>query len=95
MSPGAIQNVMSLKQTFLALTVLLGLAALLNAAEPGHETAAEGASAHAAHAGPPVSPAAPTLFKVGPLEITNSIFYTWIIGALILVVVRTGTKKMK
>ena len=86
---------MPLKKTFLTAVVLLGLAAFLNAAEPRHEVAAEGAAPHSAHAGPPVSPDAPTLFHIGPLPVTNSIIYTWIIAAVILFVIRAGTKKME
>ncbi len=60
-----------------------------------HEvSAAEAGAEHATHAGPPVSASAPTLFHVGPLPVTNSMVYTWIIGALIFVFVRSGTKKM-
>ncbi|MSU57308.1 MAG: ATP synthase F0 subunit A [Pedosphaera sp.] len=86
---------MSLKKTILTAAVLLGFAAFLNAAEPGHEAAVDGAAPHAGHVGPPVSPEAPTLFHIGPLPVTNSIVYTWIIGAVILFVIRAGTKKMK
>ena len=86
---------MSLKQTFLTAVVSLGLAAFLNAAEAGHEVAVEGVAPHSAHIGPPVSPDAPTLFHIGPLPVTNSIIYTWIIAAVILFVIRAGTRKMK
>jgi F-type H+-transporting ATPase subunit a len=47
------------------------------------------------HQGPPVTAHAPTLFHIGPLPVTNSMIYTWIVGALIFVVVRSGTKKMR
>ena len=49
---------------------------------------------HGGHTGPPVTADAPTLFHIGPLPVTNSMIYTWIVGAVIFVVVRTGTKKM-
>ena len=79
--------------------VSFGLVALLNAAGSNHESVVAGVSAavesHAAHEGPPVSAAAPTLFKVGPLEVTNSIVYTWVIAALIFIVVRLGTRNLK
>lgn len=69
------------------------------AAEPGasaavaHE-AAQHQAAHGGHAGPPVSPDAPTLFHVGPLPVTNSMVYTWVVAAVIFCVVRLGTRKM-
>ena len=92
-----IQTVMSLKKSFLTIAVLLGFVAFLNAAEPEHGVAGEAAAhaAHAAHAGSPVSPHAPVLFNLGPLPVTNSIVYTWVIGALILFVIRAGTKNMR
>lgn len=81
------------------------LAMRLSAAEPAathpaegvaHETAAAaGHEAHDDHAGPPVSPEAPTLFKVGPLPVTNSMIYTWVIMGFIFLVVRLGTRQMQ
>jgi F-type H+-transporting ATPase subunit a len=62
----------------LAATVLLAPMAL---------TAAE-------HAGPPVSPAAPTIFNIGPLPVTNAMIYTWIIAAIIFIIVKAGTSKL-
>jgi len=53
------------------------------------------AAAHEAHSGPPVSPSAPTLFHIGLFPVTNAMVYTWIIAALIFVIVRTATKKMR
>jgi F-type H+-transporting ATPase subunit a len=38
--------------------------------------------------------AAPTLFHVGPLPVTNSMINTWIIAAVIFVVVRLGTRQL-
>jgi F-type H+-transporting ATPase subunit a len=59
----------------------------------GHDDPAD--EAQASHSGPPVAAHAPTLFHIGPLPVTNSIVYTWLIGAFILVVVRAGTKNIK
>jgi F-type H+-transporting ATPase subunit a len=57
--------------------------------------------ADASH-GPPVSPAAPTLFDLGktlglPFEvpITNSMIYTWIIMAFLFIVIRAGTRHLR
>jgi F-type H+-transporting ATPase subunit a len=48
----------------------------------------------AEHAGPPVSPAAPTIFNIGPLPVTNAMIYTWVIAAIIFIVVKLGTSKL-
>ena len=53
------------------------------------------AAEHADASAPPVSPAAPTLFYVGPLPVTNAMVYTWVIAILIFVVVRLGTRNLK
>ncbi len=59
------------------------------------EHAAAGEAEHATHAGPPVSAAAPTLFNIGPLPVTNAMLYTWVIAALIFIIVRVGAGKLK
>ncbi|MBI3881439.1 MAG: F0F1 ATP synthase subunit A [Verrucomicrobia bacterium] len=69
--------------------MLVGLPAVALSAEAAHDS-----TAHEEHAGPPVSSAAPTLFNIGPLPVTNSMVYTWVIAAVIFFIVRTGTKKM-
>jgi F-type H+-transporting ATPase subunit a len=38
---------------------------------------------------------APTLFKIGPLPVTNSMVCTWIVAAVIFVIVRFSTWNMK
>src|SRR5580658_7971957 len=40
-----------------------------------------------------VSPAAPILFHIGPVPVTNSMICTWIVAAIILIVVRVTTWK--
>jgi F-type H+-transporting ATPase subunit a len=52
-------------------------------------------AADTAHHGPPVTPEAPTLFYVGPVPVTNAMVYTWVIAALIFIVVRLGTRNMR
>jgi F-type H+-transporting ATPase subunit a len=47
-----------------------------------------------AGSGPAVPMIAPTLFKIGPLPVTNSMVNTWIIAAVIFLVVRLGTRKL-
>ena len=44
---------------------------------------------------PLVSEIAPTLFKIGPLPVTNSMVCTWIVAAIIFVIVRFSTWNMK
>lgn len=44
---------------------------------------------------PLVSEAPPTLFHIGPLPVTNSMIYTWVVGVVIFAIVRTGTRNMK
>jgi len=44
---------------------------------------------------PSVPEAAPTLFHIGPLPVTNSMVCTWIVAALIFVIVRVTTWKAK
>jgi F-type H+-transporting ATPase subunit a len=60
-------------------------------------TPAEGAAEHAATeaAAPLVSQVAQTLFHIGPLPVSNSMVCTWIVAALIIVIVRLTTWKMK
>jgi len=59
------------------------------------------ASAAEGHNGPPVTPAAPTLYELPlpgtdfKLPITNAMVYTWIIALLIFVIIRLGTRKLK
>ena len=59
-----------------------------------HTTDSAG-DAHGAHAGPPVTPGAVELFHLGPLPVTNSMVYTWIIAIFIIVVLRAATGKMQ
>jgi F-type H+-transporting ATPase subunit a len=60
--------------------------------EPGAVAAAPGK----AEAGQPlVSADAPTLFHIGFFPVTNSMVFTWMVGAMIFLVVRIGTRRMK
>ncbi len=80
------------------LKLILGVLLLSGLAFSG--LAAEGS--HAAAAGPPVTPAAPTLVDLGAklglpfsIPITNSMIYTWVIMALLFIVIRLGTRNLK
>jgi F-type H+-transporting ATPase subunit a len=87
-----------LAKAFTILAVIIGAVWLLgnppgvHAAAAGHGAAEAG---HGHHAGPPVSADAPALFHVGPLPVTNSMIYTWIIAGIIFWVVRSGTRSMR
>lgn len=50
--------------------------------------------AHAASA-ELVPSAAPTLFNIGPLPVTNSMLYTWVVGLVIFTVIKIGTRRMQ
>jgi F-type H+-transporting ATPase subunit a len=65
-----------------------------SASPEGPAPAHDAAGGHQAHDGPPVSADAPTLFHIGPLPVTNSMVYTWVVAAVIFGIVRTGTKRM-
>ena len=84
-----------------ALALFAAVAVLnLHAAESATEvttevTTAAHEAAHAEAAGPIVAPIAHTLFKIGPLPVTNSIICTWIVALVILVIVRFSTWNIK
>jgi F-type H+-transporting ATPase subunit a len=44
--------------------------------------------------GPELSQGAPTLFHLGPIPITNSILYAWVVVAVLVLVVRLGTRNL-
>ncbi len=84
----------------LAMAVAAGLnaqssSALVPAAPPasGTEAAAQTrpAISPGAEAAPRPSQAAPVLFHIGPFPVTNSMVCTWIVAAIILVMVRVAT----
>jgi F-type H+-transporting ATPase subunit a len=89
------------------LVVLLAGFVLRGVAAEPHPEAGAAAPHPAAHAGAPaqgghggheaagVSAKAPELLKIGPLLLTNSMVYTWIIALLIFVVARLATRKMQ
>lgn len=57
------------------------------AAAVGH---AAGEAAHAEHASEGLPPAAPVLFHIGPLPVTNSMVLTWVVALLLVGVVKVG-----
>ncbi len=71
---------------------VLGTPPNLQAAAAAHGDAGAG---HGQHHGPPVSADAPVLFRVGPLPVTNSMVYTWLIAGIIFLFVRAGTRRMQ
>jgi len=78
----------------LGVAPLAGLAATAAEAVQTQASAAQ-SEAHAEHAGPPVTPEAPTLFNIGPIPVTNAMVYTWVIAAVIFITIRLGTRDLK
>jgi F-type H+-transporting ATPase subunit a len=52
-------------------------------------------AAHAAHADASLPQAAPVLFHIGPLPVSNSMLVTWLVTLLIITVARLATWRMK
>ena len=75
--------------------VLAFIAAAFAVRSNAQPAATAAASAQAEAAEPLVSQIAPTLFHIGPLPVTNSMVCTWIVAALIILIVRVTTWKMK
>lgn len=84
---------MRLIRTFLALTTWAWFSLAGFAAE--HGAHAVEASAHAEHASEGLPTAAPVLFHVGPLPVTNSMVVTWAVALLLVLTVRVATKDMQ
>jgi F-type H+-transporting ATPase subunit a len=90
-------------RTILILVFLCGLPCAGRSAEASDAgLSASHAASSGATASSPVSPAAPTVFDLGSqlglpfsVPVTNSMIYTWIIMALIFVIVRLGTRNLK
>jgi F-type H+-transporting ATPase subunit a len=87
---------MFFRKIILAAFVSLLVVAAGYAAAPGHadhshdaDHSHEGEAHHDSH-----GPIAPTLFHIGPLEVTNSILYTWVVVGVIIIVIRMGTKNL-
>ena len=84
---------MRLIRTFLALTTWAWFSLAGFAAEHGAHAAE--AAAHAEHASEGLPTAAPVLFHVGPLPVTNSMVVTWVVALLLVLAVRVATKDMR
>jgi F-type H+-transporting ATPase subunit a len=97
---------MSLTKTILTLTVLIGFAALLNAAAPGGGVAAPDVAvatvAHEGHSDTPavaeehgLPSAAVPIFHVGPLPVTNSMLVTWIVAIGLIVFAQMAMRDVR
>ncbi len=60
---------------------MLASATVENASAPGHH-------------GPVLTPDAPTLFEIAGLPVTNSMVYSWVIIAVLFIVIRAGTRNL-
>jgi F-type H+-transporting ATPase subunit a len=84
----------------IALIAALPFSALFGAEEEAAVESASAGESHGTeahgngHADHSVTPKAVELFHIGPLPITNSMIYTWIIMAFIFLMVRMGTRQM-
>lgn len=90
-----IQFVNQIYKIILALVFLAATSLVSVQAEPVAAVAVEAAhSAAAGHSAPLVSSGAPTLFKIGSVEITNSMVYCWVVVAVIILFVQAATRKL-
>jgi F-type H+-transporting ATPase subunit a len=81
---------------FIAMVLVMNASGQSSAASAaGSAAAPASAPAEAGHATEGVPQAAPAVFTVLGLPVTNSMICTWIVAALILVIVRTTTWRMK
>jgi F-type H+-transporting ATPase subunit a len=81
--------------TFLAMVLVMSAQAQSPTPEAAGQIAAAPAPAEAGHATEGVPQAAPAVFTVLGLPVTNSMICTWIVAALIIVIVRATTWRMK
>ena len=94
----ALRNRRYLLAAVLLAVLVIGLAGNSGAADSAaaEHGAAAGEVAHSGHgAGPAVAPAAPILFELGPIQVTNAMVVTWVIALLMLVVIRLGTRRLQ
>ena len=61
----------------------------------GALAAIAGAKPDSAAVLPPVAPTAETIFNLGPIPVTNAMICTWVVVALIILIVRLTTWKVK
>ena len=77
-------------KTFLAAVLLIGIRFTAMAAETGLVTGAHATLEHVAAAEQRLLSAAPILFRIGPLPVTNSMVLTWVVSLLLIAAVRIG-----
>ena len=80
---------------FFAATFVASMNAQPAAVAPANAAVAVAGMPNAEVAEPLVSQIAPKLFHLGPVPVSNSMICTWIVAALIIVIVRLTTWKMK
>lgn len=83
-----------MKAIFAAIVLFL-VPLFIHAAESSAESHPAAALAAAHEEGPLVTPEAPTIGHLGPIPITNAMVYTWVIAAVIFLVVWLGTRNLK
>lgn len=82
-------------KTFLAAVLLIGIRFTAMAAETGLATGAHATLEHVSAAEQGLPSAAPILFKIGPLPVTNSMVLTWVVSLLLIAAVRIGIGKLQ
>lgn len=93
---------MRLTKLILALALVLGWTSLTQAAEATHAPAAAAHAVEAAHGGghadgghSGLPPAAPRVFNLMGLPVTNSMVVTWVVALLVIVLARMATANIK
>ena len=77
-------------KTFLAAVLLIGIRFTAMAAETGLANGSHATLEHVAAAEQRLPSAAPILFRIGPLPVTNSMVLTWVVSLLLIAAVRIG-----
>ena len=75
---------------FLAAVLLIGIRFTAMAAETGLANGSHATLEHVAAAEQGLPSAAPILFRIGPLPVTNSMVLTWVVSLLLIAAVRIG-----
>ena len=88
---------MRLLRSILAAVFLLGLALPLFGADESLEPTRAGSSGAASPEVKPegIPPAAPTVFYIGKLPITNSMLVTWVVALAVIIFAQVATRNMK
>ena len=92
-----IQRILVALFLFLAIPLVQAEKPSTDESKPADQEESHGAHAHDDHAdhGAGLTPHAPVIFKLGPIQITNSMFVTIIVGLGIILVAQLATRNVK